>query len=248
MFDYQPSPDLLKDRIILVTGAGDGIGRAAAMAYAEHGATVIILGRTQHKLESLYDDIVGHHWPEPIIHPFDLLKANEENIYQLTAALAQTCGRLDGILHNAALLGSLTPLQQYKLELWDQVMQVNVKVPLMLSRACIPLLQLTNDSAIVFTSTDPREKTTAYWGAYGVSKAAQDSLMTIMADELETNTTIRVHAINPGPSRTRMRAVAYPGENPNTVTEPANLVAAYLYLMGPDARSLHGQCLDAQQA
>lgn len=246
MFEYQASPDLLKDRVILVTGAGDGIGRAAALAYAQHGATVVLLGRTQHKLESLYDDIVNQQWPEPIIHPFDLLKANEENIYQLTDALAQNCGRLDGILHNAALLGSLTPLQQYKLDLWDEVMLVNVKVPLMLSRACIPLLQQASDSAIVFSSTDLREKTAAYWGAYGVSKSAQDSLMSIMADELETNTSIRVHAVNPGPCRTRMRAVAYPGENPNTITEPAGLIAAYLYLMGPDARPMHGQCLNAQ--
>ena len=248
MFEYQASPDLLNDRVVLVTGAGDGIGRAAALAYAEHGATVVLLGRTQHKLETLYDEIIANKWPEPVIHPLDLSKVDEPQMQQLALSLEQNCGRLDGILHNAALLGSLTPMQQYKLELWDQVMRMNLKVPLMLSRACLPLLQQANDSAIVFTSTDSREKTTAYWGAYGVAKAAQDSLMQILADELETNTSIRVNAINPGPTRTRMRAVAYPGENPGTVAAPSELVSGYLYLMGPDSKDLHGQCLNVQTA
>ena len=248
MFEYQASPELLKDRVILVTGAGDGIGRAAALAYAEHGATVILLGRTQHKLESLYDEIVANNWPEPIIHPLDLSKLGEEDAQQLALSIEQNCGRLDGILHNAALLGSLTPMQQYSLELWDQVMHMNVKVPLMLSRACLPLLQQAEDSAVIFTSTDTHEKTAAYWGAYGASKAALDAIASILADEVETNTSIRVHAINPGPTRTRMRAVAFPGENPNTVPAPDELVAGYLYLMGPAGKALHGQCLDVQKA
>ena len=246
MFDYQASPDLLQDRVILVTGAGDGIGRAAALAFAEHGATVILLGRTQHKLEKLYDDIIANDWPEPIIHPLDLAKLDEQGALQLAAALEQNCGRLDGILHNAALLGSLTPLQQYKLDLWEQVMHVNVNVPLLISRACLPLLGEASDSAIVFTSTDDHEKDSAYGGAYGISKAAQDSLMHILADELETNTTIRVHAVNPGACRTRMRAVAFPGEDPQSVSAPSELVSGYLYLMGADARPHHGKCLDLQ--
>lgn len=248
MFEYQAAPDLLKDRVILVTGAGDGIGRAAALSYAQHGATVILLGRTQHKLESLYDEIITREWSEPIIHPLDLSKVGEQAVFQLATAIEQNCGRLDGILHNAAMLGSLTPLQQFNMELWEQVMHVNLKVPLMISRSCLPLLQQADDSAIVFTSTDKQEKTAAYWGAYGISKAAQDSLMHIFADELETNTRVRVHGINPGACRTRMRAVAFPGEDPNTLPEPAELMQAYLYLMGPDAREHHGQSLDAQSS
>lgn len=246
MFDYSADQDLLKDRVILVTGAGDGIGRAAALAYAEHAATVILLGRTQHKLEKLYDEIVANNWPEPIIHPLDLNKLDEQGALQLAAAIDQNCGRLDGILHNAALLGSLTPMQQYNLELWDQVMHVNIKVPLLISRACLPLLNLASDSAIVFTSTDSGEKSTAYWGAYGVSKAAQDALMQILADELETNTPIRVHAVNPGICRTHMRNVAFPGEDPNSLIEPSALMAGYLYLMGADATPHHGKCLNIQ--
>lgn len=246
MFDYHAKPDLLKDRVILVTGAGDGIGRVAALAYAQHGATVILLGRTQRKLEQLYDDIIANDWPEPIIHPLDLGKLDEPAAMQLAAAIQQNCGRLDGILHNAAMLGSLTPLSQYNLELWQQVMHVNLNVPLLISRACLPLLVQASDSAIVFTSTDEQEKTSAYWGAYGISKAAQDSLMYIFADELEANTPVRVHGINPGRCRTRMRQVAFPGEDPSTATDPAELTTGYLYLMGPDARQHHGKCLDLQ--
>lgn len=246
MFEYHARPDLLKDRVILVTGAGDGIGRNAALAYASHGATVILLGRTQQKLEKVYDEIMEKKFPEPIIHPLDLLKTDEQGMHGLALSIEQNCGRLDGILHNAALLGSLTPMQQYSLDLWEQVMHVNLKIPMLMSRACLPLLLQADDSAIIFTSTDSFEKSSAYWGAYGVSKAAQDALMKIFADELETNTKVRIHGINPGTCRTRMRAVAFPGENPESVPEPAELMPAYLYLMGPDAKPHHGKCLDAQ--
>ncbi|MGD9000466.1 MAG: YciK family oxidoreductase [Granulosicoccaceae bacterium] len=247
MFTFEPGPDLLRDRVILVTGAGDGIGRAVAHACAGAGATVVLLGRTQHKLESLYDEIMQQGWPEPIIHPVDLGKFTEEDSHNLAMALEQNCGRLDGIVHNAAMLGSLTPIPLYKMALWDEVMHMNLKVPLLISRACIPLLRQAEDAAILFTSTDTREKSCAYWGAYGVSKAAIDALMHILADELENNTPIRVHGINPGAVRTRMRAVAYPGEDLNTLPTPDQVVPAYLYLLGGPARDWHGKLLHVQQ-
>lgn len=247
MFDYAAPVNLLHGRVILITGAGDGIGREVALGCATAGATVILLGRTQHKLESLYDEITGSGWPEPIIHPADLGKFSEQDGDTLADALAQNCGRLDGIVHNAALLGSLTPLAQYKMSLWEQVMHLNLTVPLLISRACIPLMKQSQDSAILFTSTDEHEKSAAYWGAYGVSKAGIDALTRILADELETNTRIRVHGINPGPVRTRMRAVAYPGEDLNRLPAPGQLLPAYLYLLGGDARAWHGKLLHVQQ-
>lgn len=246
MFEFSPPADLLHERVILVTGAGDGIGRAVARACAQHGATVVLLGRTQHKLESLYDEIVEQNWPEPIIHPLDLRQLNEDDSHQLADALQQNCGRLDGIVHNAALLGSLTPVPLYNMALWDEVMHMNLKVPLLLSRACIPLLAAREDAAILFTSTDEREKSSAYWGAYGVSKAGIDALTRILADELENNTPVRVHGINPGPVRTRMRTVAYPGEDPEQLVRPDDVVTAYLYLLGTPARDWHGKLLHIQ--
>lgn len=246
MFAFDYGPDLLHDRVILVTGAGDGIGRAVATGCASAGATVVLLGRTQHKLESLYDEIMLHGWPEPIIHPVDLSNFTEEDSHTLASALEQNCGRLDGIVHNAALLGSLTPIPLYKMALWDEVIHMNLKVPLLISRACIPLLTQAEDAAILFTSTDSREKSAAYWGAYGVSKAAIDALTQILADELENNTPIRVHGINPGAVRTRMRAVAYPGEDLNTLPSPDEVVPAYLYLLGGPARDWHGKLLHVQ--
>lgn len=247
MFTFEYGPDLLRDRVILVTGAGDGIGRAVAHGCARAGATVILLGRTQHKLESLYDEIINEGLPEPIIHPVDLGKFTEEDSHSLAIAVEQNCGRLDGIVHNAAMLGSLTPLPLYNMELWDQVMQMNLKVPLLISRACIPLLSRAEDAAILFTSTSTREKSSAYWGAYGVSKAAIDALTQILADELENNTPIRVHGIDPGAVRTRMRAVAFPGEDLNTLPTPDQVISAYLYLLGGEAREWHGKLLHVQE-
>lgn len=246
MQDFTPTSDHLKDRIILVTGAGSGIGAAAAKSFAAHGATVILLGRTIRKLEEVYDEIEQAGGPQPAIYPMNLEGAAPKDYEDLAATIDKEFGRLDGLLHNASLLGGLTPLGQYDLETWTKVMQVNLHGPYLMTRALLELLKASEDASLLFTSSSVGRKGRAYWGAYGISKAAIENMAQIWADELETNTAIRVNTINPGAVRTGMRARAYPGEDPTTVPLPETIMQTYLYLMGPDAKGVTGQQFDAQ--
>jgi NAD(P)-dependent dehydrogenase (short-subunit alcohol dehydrogenase family) len=244
--DYQPAPDLLAGRVILVTGAGDGIGKAVSLAYAAHGATVVLLGRTVAKLESVYDDIVNAGGPRPAIYPMDLGGAVPEDHRQLAQRIEAELGRLDGLLHNAGLLGSLTPIEHYEPMDWVRVIQVNLHAPFLLTQACLSVLKQADDASVLFTSSGVGRRARAYWGAYSVSKFAVEGLMQILADELNENSKVRVNSINPGRVRTAMRAAAYPAENPAELPMPQDIVMPYLYLMGPDSRDVHGQALDAQ--
>lgn len=244
--DYTPRQDLLKDRVIIVTGAGDGIGRGVAKAYAAHGASVILVGRTTHKLEAVFDEIVAAGHPEPAIFPMQLHEATNEDYAGLAGAIANEFGRLDGLVHNAAELGSLTPIDHYTADLWQRTLQVNLTAPFLLTKACLPLLRQAPDAAILFTSTDDHEKSSAYWGGYAVSKQGLDAFMHVLADELENSSSIRVNAIDPGAVRTHIRSKAYPGEDPNTVPEVGTVVPTYLYLMGDDSQ-LRGQIILAQK-
>ena len=244
--DYQARPDLLAGRIILVTGAGDGIGAAAAKACAAHGATVILLGRTTRKLEKVYDEIEEAGHPQPAIYPMNLEGASPKDYDDLANTIEQEFGRLDGLLHNASLLGTLTPLGQYDTEQWSKVMQVNLNAPFLLTQACLELLKKSDDASVLFSSSSVGRQGRAYWGAYAISKAANENMMQIWADELESNTRVRANSINPGATRTSMRARAYPGEDPNTLPRPAEILATYLYLLGPDSKGISGQQFNAQ--
>jgi len=246
MFHYEAPADLLKDRIILVTGAGDGIGRSAAWHYASHGATVVLLGRTLEKLESLYDEIENAGLAKPAIVPLNLDTAAEHDYIELSNQLYEEFGRLDGVLHNAGILGMRTPIENYDPITWEQVMRINVHAPFMLTQTLLPLLSQSSDASVIFTSSGVGRKGRAYWGAYAVSKFATEGLMQVLADELENTPNIRVNAINPGATRTRMRAYAYPAEPPETNPTPDEIMPLYLYLMGPDSRDINGQSMDAQ--
>ena len=240
---YQAPSDLLKDRSILVTGAGDGIGKAAAKAYAAHGATVVLLGRTIHKLEEVYDEIVESGGPTPAIYPMNLEGATPKDYDDLAATIKTEFGQLHGLLHNAGWMGANTPMAMYEVELWYKVMQVNLNAPFILTQACLPLMVDTPDSSIVFTVDD---KTTAYWGAYGIAKSAITGFMKILADEMDTEKPVKVNAINPGAVRTNMRMHAFPGEDPNTLKQPDEIMGVYLYLMGGDSDGDQGKVFDAQ--
>jgi len=243
MFDYSPSPTLLADRIILITGAGDGIGRAAAKSFAAYGATVILLGRTTRKLEAVYDEIEQAGHPQPAIYPMNLEGASPNDYESLANTLETEFGRLDGLLHNAALLGTLTPLEHYDVSAWYQLMQVNLNAPFLLTKACLGLMKQAKEASIVFTSSNVGRKGKAYWGAYSVSKFGIEGMMQVLADELEANTAIRVNSINPGAVRTRMWKEVYPGKEPETVQPPETIMPLYLYLMGPDSHEVNGQAL-----
>lgn len=241
-----PAPDELKDRIILITGAGDGIGRAAALASARHGATVILLGRTQAKLEAVYDEIVAGGGPQPAISVLDLARAQGPDYFQIGGQIARTWGRLDGVLHNAAMLGQRAPIEHYDIGIWHQVMHLNLNVPFILTQVLMPELRKSADASVVFTSSGVGRQGRAYWGAYAVSKFGIEGLSQTLADELKTEARIRVNCINPGGARTRMRAAAYPGEDPLSRPEPVSLMAPYLWLLGPASRGVTGQSLDCQ--
>jgi len=217
----------LDDRVILITGAGDGIGKAVALACAGRGATVILLGRTVHKLEQVYDEIKNNGWPEPAIYPMNLEGATPADYDDLNANIDKEFGRLDGLLHNAGWLGAPMPIDIYDTELWYKVMQVNLNAPFLLTKACIPLLRKSSAARVVFTADD---KSSAYWGAYGVAKAGQLSLMQILADELESKN-IPVNAVIPGPIRTRLRTMAYPAEDMRKLTRPEEITDAFVYLL-----------------
>ena len=246
MFDYTARPDLLKGRVILVTGAGRGIGAAAAKAFAAHGATVLLLGKTEESLNHLYDEIEQAGYPQPAVIPFNLETALSHQYGELAAMVENEFGRLDGLLHNAAILGPRTPLEQLSGDNFMRVMQINVNAEFMLTQAMLPLIKLSEDASVVFTSSSVGRKGKAYWGAYAVSKFANEGLMQVLADELEGTSNARANSINPGATRTNMRAQAYPGENPSTNPSPDEIMPLYLYLMGPDSKGVNGQALDAQ--
>ncbi len=244
--NYSPAADLLADKVVLVTGAGDGIGRVAALSFAKHGATVILLGRTGSKLDSVYDEIEAAGHPQPVIFEVDMLTATAEDYAALADAIAENFGRLDALLHNASVLGERSPIANYKPQLWQDVMQVNVNAQLLLTQALLPQLEAAPNGSIVFTSSGVGRKGRAHWGAYAVSKFATEGMMQVLADELENISRVRVNSLNPGATRTKMRAAAYPGEDPNTLKSPEDIMPAYLYLLGDDSIGINGAALNAQ--
>lgn len=246
MFEYVARPDLLKGRVLLVTGAGRGIGAAAARSFAAHGATVILLGKTEEHLDEVYDQIEADGSPQAAIIPFNLETALPHQYDELAAMIEREFGRLDGLLHNAAILGPRTPIEQLSGDNFMRVMQVNVNAVFMLTSTLLPVLKLSDDASVVFTSSGVGRNGRAYWGAYAVSKFANEGLMQVLADEVDGISTVRANSVNPGATRTGMRAQAYPGENPMNNPLPEAILPVYLYLMGPDSQGVNGQAFDAQ--
>lgn len=244
---YQGATDLLKDRIILVTGAGDGIGKAAALAFAQAGATVILAGRTVAKLEHIYDQIVAADCVQPVIYPIDLEGAVSEDYEQLAVALDQQFGRLDGLLLNAGVLGQRTPLSNYRHDIWNKVMHINITAQFQMAQALMPVLEKSNDASVVFTSSSVGRQGRAFWGAYAISKFAVEGMVQTWAAELDGLGSVRINAINPGATSTNMRAQAYPAENPENLKTAEQIMPAYLYLLGPDSDKVNGQSINAQK-
>ncbi|NOI66342.1 YciK family oxidoreductase [Vibrio sp. 99-8-1] len=243
--NYSVSLDSLKDKVILVTGAGAGIGKQAAISFAQHGATVILLGRTVKKLEQTYDEIEAAGYAQPAIIPLDMKGATKQNYLDMAETIEQQFGRLDGVLHNAGLLGVISPFDQISEDNFDDIMQVNVKAQFLMTQAILPSLRKSKDARIIFTSSTVGHSGRAYWGTYSISKFATEGMMQILADEL-SDSHIRVNAINPGATRTGMRAKAYPAEDSEELKTPLDIMPLYLYLMAPEGKEIHGQCIDAQ--
>ena len=239
--DWTPPADLLRDRVILVTGAANGIGKAVVKDMAAHGATTVLLDRDVKGLEQAYDEIVSAGHPQPAIYPMDLQGASADDYTQLAATLEKEFNRLDGLIHNAAQLGALVPFANFEHELWFHTLQTNLNAPYLITMACLGLLNASKDASIVFTSDAVGRHGKAYWGAYAVSKAGLEAFMQVLADELEANTTIRVNSLDPGPVRTTLRRTAYPAEQSNTLNAPGDVTRPFLYLAGPDSAGITGQ-------
>jgi NAD(P)-dependent dehydrogenase (short-subunit alcohol dehydrogenase family) len=242
---YNAPANLLDNRIVLVTGSSDGIGKAVALACAAHGATVILHGRNVKRLEAVYDAIQNAGGKRPSIAPLDFEKAGPAEYEALVAAIEKEFGRLDGLVHNASMLGERAPVEHHDIPKWLRTMHVNVNAPFILTKYCLPLLKKSADASIIFTSSGIVPRPRAYWGAYLPSKWASDGLMHMLADELESDH-IRVNSVNPGAVRTNMRLQAYPAEDRSKLLSPEAIVAPYLYLLGADSKGLSNQTLEAQ--
>lgn len=242
--DYKPKPDLLKDRVILVTGTTRGIGRVAALTFAAHGATVVLHGRDVSALEQVYDEIREKGHPEPAAIPLDLESAGTREFDGLAYAIESRLGRLDGLLHNAAHFEKLSALELQTAEEWNRTLQVNLIAPFALTQACARLLKAAPDASVVFTSETHGHVPAPYWGACAASKAGLEALMKIQAAEWENLTHLRANAVIPGPVDSPSRAKTHPGELPASRRTPEQLMPAYLYLIGPDSRGISGKIFE----
>ncbi len=244
--NFTPTPNCLADKIILVTGAGDGIGKTAALTYAKYGATVLLLGKTQSKLEAVYDEIESLGLATPAILPMDLRTASFAQMNETATLIQKEFGHLDGVLHNAAILGALTPLEMYDPITFEEVMHINLQAPFMLTQALYPLLMSAQSGSVVFTSSGVGAKVRAFWGAYALSKQAVEGMSDIFTQETQHHTALRFNVINPGATRTNMRAHAFPGEDPMTLKTPDDIMNAYVHLMTDEASGVKGQVIDCQ--
>lgn len=236
---------MLENKVIMLTGASRGIGRNVAKALAANGATLILLSRTIKDLESLHDEIVQVGHPQPSICPFNLCSATLEDYDDLRRNIQQTYGRLDGLIHNAGILGALSPIEHYDIQKWYQVLQVNLNSVFILTQATLPLLKKSAAASIVFTTTELSTTPKANWGAYAVASAGCQAMMEMLAKECENLTNIRVNAIKPHKVQTILRAQAYPAEEQTKLNKPATIVNNYLYLMSNQSQNINGSVLDA---
>jgi len=245
MKEFKAQPDNLKGKTILITGAGAGIGKTLALQCANLGAKVILLGKTVKKLEAVYDQIQLLAKEQAAILPVDLNGASEENYIDLADTIKREYGKLDALVHNASQLGVLGPFDQIEKKAWDEVMQTNVTSQFLLTKSLIPVLKLAPQASTIFTTSSVGNAGRAYWGAYSISKFATEGMMQVLADEYE-NSTLRFNAINPGATRTAMRASAYPAEDSSLLKTPAEIMPAYLYLLSDASKGITGQRLNAQ--
>jgi NAD(P)-dependent dehydrogenase (short-subunit alcohol dehydrogenase family) len=241
------SPDELQGRIILVTGASQGIGRAVAVSCAQHGATVLLLGRNGRRLSEVHAQITGQHGAErAAIVEFDLENALAGDYDALFAAIGQRYERLDGLLHNAGMLGQLTPIEHYDVPTWCRVLQVNLTAAFVLTQILLPLLKRSDDASILFTTSSVGRVGRAYWGAYAVSKFALEGLNEVLSEELCGFTKIRVNSLDPGAARTSMRRQAYPAEDAALIAAPESITRPYIALLGPASRGISGGRFNGQ--
>ncbi len=244
--NYLYTDFLLKDRIILITGASDGIGYALALETAKLGAKVILHGRNKEKLEKIYDQVNAMERALcPSIALLDMSTANADSYSTLARSVENEFGKLDGLVHNAAILGDRFSIEHYDAVMWQKVMHINVTAAFAFTQVLLPALHQSTDSSVIFTSSGVGRTGKAYWGAYASSKFAIEGFSQVLADE-NRHTKLRSNCINPGATQTKMRLKAFPGENRDLLKKPADVLAPYIYLLGPDSVGVTGKTFDAQ--
>jgi NAD(P)-dependent dehydrogenase (short-subunit alcohol dehydrogenase family) len=243
MENYQPAPNLLANRVILVTGTADSLGAAVASTCAAHGATVILSDQEEAPLELLYDRIAASGAPEPALLPMDLEAGDEPQYAAVAATIAREFGRLDGLAHCAAFAPYLSRIDDYEVLEWERVLRINLSAPFMLTQSCLPLLRQATDASIVFTADRVGRRGLAYWGAFAAAKSGIEGLMQTLAEETRDQGRLRVNSLDPGIIRTGLRARLYPGENPRDLPLPESVASRFLYLLGPDSQGVTGQTL-----
>jgi NAD(P)-dependent dehydrogenase (short-subunit alcohol dehydrogenase family) len=243
---FIPDADLLAGRVVLITGAGSGLGRALAIECARAGASVILSGRSQPKVERVYDEIEAMGAPQPAIAMLDLAAATAVDYDNLAKTIDSEFGKLDGVVHAAGLLGDRTPLEQYDVPTWCKVLHVNLTAPFILTQVLLPNLRKSADASVIFVSSGVVKNQRPFWGAYAVAKSGLESVRSMLSQELDGEPNIRVNSVNPGRMRTAMRAAAYPAEDPNTVPAPASVSGPFLYLLSARGRGIDGQYIEAQ--
>jgi NAD(P)-dependent dehydrogenase (short-subunit alcohol dehydrogenase family) len=236
----------LSGRAIMVTGATGGLGKHLTLAFAARGATVVLHGRVVRKLEALYDEIIAAGHSQPAILPLDLAAASADDFGNVASAIRAQLGRLDGLVHTAAFLGSLGPIEHQSFDTWQKVLRVNLASAMALTRSTLPLLSAARDASVIFTLDARGEDPRAYWGAYAAAKAGLSALATTLADEWEGRPNLRVAAVVPGPMRTPLRMLTHPGEDRSALTPPEALVPLYLHLLGAQTKAESGARIDAQ--
>ena len=234
----------LVDRVVLITGAGGGLGAVVARAIAAAGAECVLLGRRERTLTPVFDAIVADGSPEPALFPLDVTRAGEDDYQRLVDGIAADCGHLDGVVHLAARFDGLMPLATHPIDGWQRIMHINLTAAFTLTQICLPLLQSVDDASVVFTLDDAAAKPKAFWGAYGVSKAGLSSLVKMFAVEHEQSDRLRLNGIDPGPRQTPLRAKAFPTEDPSAQL-PESIADTYVHLLSAAARGTTGQILGA---
>jgi NAD(P)-dependent dehydrogenase (short-subunit alcohol dehydrogenase family) len=244
--DFAAQPGLLAGRVILITGASGGLGRALSLECARAGASVILAGRNSTKLEKLYDEIEAAGAPRPAVAVMDLATATAVEYDALASVIEREFGKLDGLVHAAALLGDRTPLEQFDVPTWCKVVHVNMTAPFILTQVLLPALRKSADASVIFVSSGVVRQARPFWGAYAVSKMGLEAVRAMWSEELEGEPNIRLNSVNPGRMRTSMRAAAYPAEDPNTLPSPQSVSGAFLYLLSALGRAIDGEFIDVQ--
>lgn len=243
---FSAQQDALSNRVILITGAGAGIGKQIALSYANLGATCILLGKTVSKLEAVYDEIIENGGQEPAIVPLDLRGATPQNYIDMGLTIKDQFGYLDGLIHNASLLGMLCPFSQIKIDEWQDIMQVNVNAAMYMTQGLLPCLEASpNSASVVFTTSTVGREGRKFWGTYSVSKFATEGMMEVLAAEYDVSK-IRFNCVNPGATRTDMRASAYPAEDASQLKTPLDIMPTYRYLVDDASKSITGKVFDCQ--